>query len=308
MSVRLIGVAVAVILLAVGGVLLYPKPQDRAVQPVREIVLTPEAPRLDVDVNNKFIERFIAEDKEIQAALRGETIVRDASEAAAGDPWAKTNSDILYEQMAPWVYVGFQEINDVQSGRFLNTNTQRKSPWIRVGGTLSIAQIESLDSEKATVRFADATQELSYISETPPPLDPSVPRTPEQVADAQLRYKEFYMKKFIVSGREYDRRRGRPSVVVPSRAEQIVSGQNYLEDYAKKFAERSANVQPPPEALIDASKLDPQQRAVYERYMSLFGRSPQDILEAIETTQTSLQEELETELTGSGAGPGQKSN
>ena len=307
MSMRLIGVAAVILLLAVGGFLLYPKMEDQAVQPVREIVLTPEAPRLDVDINNTFVERFIAEDAEIQAALRGETIVREASAVAVDDPWAKSNADILYEQMAPWVYVGYQEINDIQSGRFLNTNTQRKSPWIREGGTLSIAQIEALDSEKAMVRFADATQELYYISETPPPYDPSVPRTPEQVAEAQLRYKEYYMPKFIVSGREYDRRRGRPSVVVPSRAEQIESAVSYL-DYAKTFAENGAKMQPPPEALIDASKLDPEQRAVYERYMSLFGRSPEDILEAIESSQTSLQEELETELTGSGDGTGQPSN
>jgi len=266
---------------------------------------------LDVEMNNRFIERFIAEDEEIQAALRGETLISESTGVVQADPWAKSNADILFELMAPWIYVNYQELNGVSSGRFKNTNNNRKTPWLRVEGMLSGAQIVSLDPEKAVVQLAgvdDVTQELYYISETVPPYDPTVPRTPEQVAEAQLRYREVYMKKFIVSNKEYERRSEHRTAVVPPRSKQLESKIAYF-DYAKEFVKKGANMQPPREALIDASQLDPEQRAAYERYMSVYGRSEEEILESIERQQRELQQQLNAELSGEGqSGSGGQSN
>jgi hypothetical protein len=293
MSLRLIGLVVLIVLVAVGGWMLAQE-SEAPIQPAPEVVLAPSVPTLDVEINNRFIERFIVEDEEIQAALRGETLIQDATgDGGEGDLWTKTNEDVLFEQMAPWVYINYRKINDERSGQFLNMKTRNKTPYISVGGTLSGTLLESLDPEKAVVRFADATQELYLVSENPPPFDPSVPRTPEQIAEAQKRYREMYMKQFIVQGKEYDRLRGQVAAKVPPREDQLKSQGEYL-NYAAEFAQKSQGAQIPPEAIINPEDLSEEQRAAYEQYRALFNRTPEDVNAAIESQRQAVQQEMET--------------
>jgi hypothetical protein len=130
----------------------------------------------------------------------------------------KSQSDILYEKMAPWVFIEYhQDPRDPTAkwGKFLNTNRQTKTDWLRLGDRLEGAVIEGLNEDHATLRYGEASQKLLWVPETPPKYDPTRVRTPEEVAAAQRRYSEFYMKKFIVSGKEYNRRRGRLSTQPP---------------------------------------------------------------------------------------------
>jgi len=118
MSSRVIGIIIVALAVIAGCIYWVGSQQKPVVQPAPQVSLTPEVPSLDVELNNRFIERFIVEDKEIQAALRGETLLSEATQEAKADEWEKTNKDILFEQMAPWVYVNYRKINEIRSGRF----------------------------------------------------------------------------------------------------------------------------------------------------------------------------------------------
>ena len=133
---------------------------------------------------------------------------------------AKPDKEILFERMAPWVFVEYGQSKQGQAARFFNTNSKAKSGWLSVGDTLNGATIVQIRRDSALVRLGSATQKLLYVSETPPPMKNAALRTPAEVAEAQRRYKEFYMKKFIVSGKEYARRAGRKSnAIVPPKEE-----------------------------------------------------------------------------------------
>jgi hypothetical protein len=99
------------------------------------------------------------------------------------------------------------------------------------------------------------------------------------------------MPKFIKQGREYDRLRGQKSFTIPSKEEQVQSGQEYL-DHARVFAENAATSQPPTEALIDPSQLTEEQRQAHQRYTEMFKRSSEDTMQAIEEQRQSLENEL----------------
>ena len=121
----------------------------------------------------------------------------------------ETEEDALFREMAPWVFVKHHQSAGEHFARFLNTNTNRKTPWMQTGQALAGATIVRIDRDSAYVRKGKATQRLLYVSETPLPRKKSSLRTPEETVRAQRRYSEFYMKKFIVSGKEYTRKRGR---------------------------------------------------------------------------------------------------
>lgn len=302
MSIRAL-LVLAVIVAVVGGVWLFSGGEETPIRPAPVVALVPEVPSLDVELSNQFIERFINEDDDIQAALRGEVIVEAATGEAVGDPDRKSNEDVLFEMMAPWVYIRYQMVDGVKGGQFKNMNSQRKSQNLRIGATLAGAQILDLDPVKATVRFADATQELFLVSETPPPYDPSVPRTPEQIAEAQLRYKEMYMKQFIVSGKEYERLRGKPTVDIPPPEIQLEQKKAYLEQAQAFAAQSGAKV--PPEALISTEDLTEKEKELYETYRAILERRPEEVQEAIaaelqrvEEAQRNLQSRRQAPSTG----------
>ena len=287
----------AVVLAVVGGVWLVSVREEAPVQPAPEVVLLPEVPSLDIELNNQLIDKFINEDEDIQAALKGDMLVEAATGTAPGLPGSevKTNEDILFEMMAPWVYIRYQMVDGVKSGQFKNVNRQRKTPNLREGATLAGAQIVGLDPVKATLRFADATQELFLVSETPPPFDPTVPRTPEQIAEAQLRYKEIYMKRFIVSGKKYEELRGKPTVDIPPPEIQLQQKDEYLQ-YAEEMAAKAGGTTVPKEALIPLDDLSPREREAYETYISVLERSPEEIQEAIAAQRRRVQEDRQNLL------------
>ena len=118
--------------------------------------------------------------------------------------------------MAPYVFVEYRQTQEGGLARFLNTNTKAKSPWLEIGNSLNGATIVRIRRDCVLVRMRSATQKLLFVSESPPPMKNAALRTPEEIAEAQRRYTEFYMKKFIVSGKEYARRMGRESnAIVP---------------------------------------------------------------------------------------------
>ncbi|MCC6227413.1 MAG: hypothetical protein IT195_13550 [Microthrixaceae bacterium] len=126
--------------------------------------------------------------------------------------------DRLFEKMAPWVYV--ETYRDTRNrlvwAKFLNTTTKRKTGWLRAGQFLEGARISSIDSDKAVLTYGGARQDLLFVPEEPiQPKKKNHQRTPEETAAAQRRYSEFYMKRFMLLGREYNRQRGMPSTVDP---------------------------------------------------------------------------------------------
>jgi len=133
-------------------------------------------------------------------------ILQATEEVLKGVPGQEPDKEILFERMAPWVYVNYQEVNGIPSAQFLNTNSQRKTPWLGVGAILDGARIVAIDPLKAVMQLGEATQELYYVPETSPDYDPTVPRTPEQIADAQRQYQHMSAKKFMVSAKSYSGR------------------------------------------------------------------------------------------------------
>jgi hypothetical protein len=124
------------------------------------------------------------------------------------DSLNKTTEDVLFEKLAPWVFVEYQQVNGKPRGRFLNTTTRRKTGWLVSGNTLEGATLVRLNADQARVFYRGVYQNLLLVPEKAPRYDPNRKRTPEEIAAAQRRYSEFYMKKFIVSGKEYARQRG----------------------------------------------------------------------------------------------------
>ncbi|MCA9433342.1 MAG: hypothetical protein KC940_22680, partial [Candidatus Omnitrophica bacterium] len=173
---------VVLVLLAVGGYFLFDSEEKGGLAEIEPTELHPTPPKLENELNKTLIARLIAEDTDIKKALEGESEeVAQSDEDPMADLYGpKSNDEILFDMMAPWFYMGFRNvINNEPQGRFKNTNTQRKSGWLTIGGTLEGAEIVHLDAEKAVVQFADATHEFLYVPEYPEKLDPSVPRTPE---------------------------------------------------------------------------------------------------------------------------------
>ena len=284
---------ILILAVVVGGYLLLGKQPSAELAEIEPAPIQPEPPKIENDLNQALIARLISEDTDIKKALEEET---ETVELSQDDPMAelygpKSNDEILFDMMANWFYMGYRNvINNESQGQFKNTNTMRKSGWLTVGGTLEGAEIVHLDAVKAVVQFADATHEFLYIPEFPEKLDPTVPRTPEQIRAAQLRYSQQFLPKFIKGGREYERLRGRKTVEIPSREEQLESGKEYLE-YAREFAANRAP-SPPAEALIDASELTEDQREAHKRYTEMFKRSSDDVLETIETQRQAIENEL----------------
>jgi len=290
-----------VAIVAIGGMMLFSGPEKTELTEIEPMEIKPVPPKVENEVNDRLIGRLISEDADIKAALEGESEQIETADAGSIDNLngAKSNDEILFDMMSSWFYMGFRNIiNDQKEGQFKNTRTQRKSGWLSLGGILEGAEIIHLDPDKAVVQFADATHEFLYVPEFPEKYDPTVPRTPEQIAAAQRRYSQVYMPTFIRQGREYDRLRGQPSFEIPTKKEQAESGLEYLE-YARQFAENAAASTAPKEALIDASELTPEQREAHERYTQMFQRDPQDVLQNIETQRQTLEQELGEPAPGS---------
>lgn len=297
MSFRFVGLIV-VVLLVVGGVaFLTLNPAEAPLDSAPAITLAPEPAPPDVDLSDKFIERLIAEDEGIKAALEGGLPAGAAAneeEAESAKP-PKSDSDVLYELMAPWVYIKHRQANELSQAQFRNMNDQRTTPWLPLGASFASATILSLDADKAVVSLGDATQELLYVPENPPPFDPSVPRTPEQIADAQRRYKEVYYKRFKVMGQKYNELAGRPrDFVIPPKEER----ETQINQYFELMEERLENAQPvtlPPEALIDPNTLDEGRRAVYEKYLQTLQRTPEEIRADVEAYRQKMLDNLNKE-------------
>jgi hypothetical protein len=152
----------------------------------------------------------------------------------------ETEEDALFREMAPWVFVEHRGSGGDAHARLLNTNTKRKTSWMREGQSLAGATIFRIDRDSLLVRRGNVTQRLLYVSETPLPRKTASLRTPEETARAQRMYSEFYMKKFIVSGKEYARRMGRESnAKIPSPEEQRrATGQIRYSPYLESWTTR----------------------------------------------------------------------
>ena len=121
-------------------------------------------------------------------------------------------TDVLFDRLAPWVFVEFRPVERYPMGRYLITATGRKTDWLIPGKTLEGAGIiKFMNTDRARLVYGEAHQDLLFVPVKAPQYDPTRKRTPEEIAAAQRRYSEFYMKQFIVSGKEYARQRGNPS-------------------------------------------------------------------------------------------------
>jgi len=287
---------ILLVIVAIGGYFLLGGESQQSLTEVETVEVTPKPPSLGSDLNKSLIARLVSEDADIKKALEGET---EEVEGLEGDDRAdlyapKSNEEILFDMMAPWFYMGFRNIiNNEAQGRFKNNQTKIKSGWLTIGGTLEGAEIVHLDADKAVVQFADATHEFRYVPEYAEKVDPTVPRTPEQIRAAQRRYAEVYMPTFIKQNREYEKLRGQRTVPDISPRKQKESQLEYLQ-YAQEFAENSGG-RPPSEALIDASELTEEQKKAHQKYKEMYERSPEDILERINSQRRALEEELGAE-------------
>ncbi len=264
--------------------------QDHTIESVPGITISPEPAPLDTEISDRLVSRFIAEDPAIQAALSGTVNVPAVTETVTAAEEVRSDKDILFELMANWNYVKYRKVNQLEEAQFRNLTTRKVTPYIRVGGTLDSAKIVKLDSDRATISLGDATQDLFYIPSKLPPIDPSVPRTPEQIALAQRYYYETVYKPSVVMGRKYNELAGRPrDMVVPSRQEQIQQGLDYL-DLMEERIENSAPVEVPQEAIVDPETLTPKQRELYETYLNMVKRTPEEIKAAIEEQREKLRQ------------------
>ncbi len=272
---------------------------ETTIESVTEISITPEPAPMDADINERLVARFIAEDPSIQSALTGVIPVSATTEVAAATEPPRSDKDILFELMANWNYVKYRKANQLEEAQFRNLMTRKVTPYIKVGGTLDSAKIVKLDSDRATVSLGNATQDLFYIPLNPPPIDPSVPRTPEQIAQAQRLYYETVYKPMTVMGKRYNQLAGRPAEMkIPSREEQFQQANNYL-DLVEQRIENSAPVEAPEEAMVDPESLTPKQRELYETYRSTVLRSPEEIRAAIEAQREQLRKRQAAESSGS---------
>lgn len=275
---------VAGVAVIVGGSILFLLSQSGKsnLETVPAVALVPEPAPLDAEFSDRLIERFIVEDEGIQNALKGGPPPSATAEVTASTQTAKSSQDILFELMAPWVYVKYRRVNQIEEAQFFNTYNRRSTPYLPVGGTLVGATIVKLDSDRATVKLEDVTQELLYVPLQSPPFDPTVPRTPEQVKAAQRRYYETVYKPSVVMGRKYNELAGRPrDIPVPPRGEQYEQALNYL-DLMEERIQDAAPVDVPKEAMPDTSQLSGDQKELYDTYMKAIKRKPEEIQAAIE--------------------------
>ena len=114
----------------------------------------------------------------------------------------------------------------------------------------------------------------------------------------------MYMPRFIVSGKEYERLRGKPTVDIPPLEIRLKQKEEYLK-YSEKFAANAGGRTVPPEALIPTDDLSEKEKEMYETYLSLITRSPEEAQEAIaaelrrvEEAQRNLQNQNRTPTTG----------
>ncbi len=310
MSAKWIGLVSGVILV-VGGSLFFLMPRSSRgnLENVPAITLVPEPAPLDAEISNRLIERFIAEDEGIQTALKGGPPPSATAEVSAATRTAKSDKDLLFELMSPWVYVKYRKINQIEEAQFYNTHNRKSTPYLPVGGTLVGATIVKMDSDRATVKLADATQDLFYVPLQAPPFDPTVPRTPEQVKAAQRRYYETVYKPSVVMGWKYNELAGRPrEIPVPPRAEQYEQALNYL-DLMEQRIQDAAPVDVPKEVMVDTNQLSEDQKELYDTYMQAIKRTPEEIKTAIEEWREKIRqrqaseeqgEPLESEQTGQG--------
>ncbi|NUN96829.1 MAG: hypothetical protein HUU16_11705 [Candidatus Omnitrophica bacterium] len=302
---RVVGVALAIavvvgVLVLVGG----PFGGDKEVERFPEVALVPQPQPMDVEINDRLIERFIAEDRGLRAALEGGPAVSsstgEAQEEASAPP--KSEKEIIFELLAPWVYVKHRRINGIEEATFHNQSNQKSTPWLPVGGTLQGATIISLDSDKAVLQLGSATEELLYVPLNPPPFDPSVPRTPEQVADAQRRYYMLHHRRFLVMGRKYNELAGRPrDMQIPSRQEQLQQMDSYLADMEKRV-DNMVPVEPPDPALVDTSQMTEEQLRAYQTYLENISRTPDEVRAALAEQRRKVQERMAQE--GQSPSPG----
>ena len=292
MSLRILGILVLLALLIVLGIFLFPSKNAGELQRATSSQITLAPPGVDDEISERLVERFIAEDEDIQKALKADApaILSATAEQAV---LKKSKEDILYELMAPWVYIQVTKINRVTEGRFYNTNNKQKTPWLPVGGTLAGTKILSMNSDVAVVELGDVSQELLLVALEPPVrFDPSVPRTPEQVADAQRRYQEFYYKKFVVMGKKYDELRGKTSVNIPPREEQLQQGIEYMDSMIERVS-KDAPLPPPPGSVVDTSNMTDQQREAYEAYQRVLQRPQDELITALEQQRDNFENSLQ---------------
>ena len=264
--------------------------QDNTIESVPGITISPEPAPLDTEISDRLVARFIAEDPAIQSALSGTVTVPAMTETVTAAEEIRSDKDILFELMANWNYVKYRKVNQLEEAQFRNLMTRKVTPYIRVGGTLDSAKIVKLDSDRATISLGEATQDLFYIPSKLPPIDPSVPRTPEQIALAQRYYYETVYKQSKVMGEKYNQLAGRPrEMIVPSRKEQIQQGLDYL-DLMEERIDNSAPIEVPQEAMVDPETLTPKQRELYETYLSMVKRTPEEIKAAIEEQREKLRQ------------------
>jgi hypothetical protein len=304
MSIRGLGAIFTVAAIGLVAFLFLSNSQQADIHPLPAITLVPEPAAPDLEISEKFIDRLIAEDPGIQAALQAPPAVNPATgEVQVGEVKPpKSNQDILFELMANWVYVKYRKVNQAEQAQFVNASNRKTTPWLPVGGSFSGATIESIDSEKSIVRLGDVTQEMQYVTLEPPPFDPTVPRTPEQIADAQRRYYEFYYKRFKVMGEKYNELAGRPAKFqMPPKEERMKQAEDYLSMMEKRL-ENQPPLNVPPPALVDPAQLDDKQRELYENYQRTLHRSPEEIRAAIEQYRQQLRKQIEQGDNGGGTG------
>jgi hypothetical protein len=304
MSLRFVAAVLGLVLIVAGSVFYTVSgKQSGTVQPVPQVVLSPEPAPPDNEITEKILGRFIAEDPGIQAALQAAPPASASFESVASHEEPQSEKDILFELMAPYVYINYRTVNHVEQAQFVNNQNRKTTDWIPVGGTLQGATLVSMDSDKALVKLGSTTQELLLVPLNPPPFDPSVPRTPEQVADAQRRYKEFYYKNFVVMGKRYNELAGRPrDFKIPPKEERLKQVNDYF-DMMEKRMEETQPLNVPQEALLDPEQLDGKEREVYETYLQTLNRTPEEVREAIREFRAKVVDQLKGE--GQQAAPGQ---
>jgi hypothetical protein len=276
--------------------------QNTTIQGVPEIAISPEPPPLDTEISDRLVARFIAEDPAIQSALTSTIpVVSATAEVASASKERRSDEDILFELMANWNYVKYRRASQLEEAQFTNLMTRKVTPYIKVGGTLDSATIVKLDSDRATVKLGSATQDLLHVPLVPPAIDPTVPRTPEQIALAQRIYYERVYKPAVVMGRKYNELAGRPrDMKIPPRAEQFKQANDYL-DMMDQRVENSAPVEIPPETIVDPDTLTPKQREMYETYLKAVKRTPEEIRAAIEAQRELLRQRQAAEAAKNGS-------
>jgi len=296
---RILAASIGLVIALAAILTVYFLRQDTTIEGVPEVAISPQPPPLDTEFSERLMARLIAEDPDIQSALSGASpVVSTATEEAEATKERRSDKDILFELMAYWNYVKYRKVNRIEEAQFRNLMTRKTTPYIKVGGTLDSAKIIKLDSDRATVSLGNATQDLFYIPSKLPPIDPTVPRTPEQIALAQRYYYETVYKSSKVMGEKYNLLAGRPrEMVVPPREEQIQQAIDYF-DLVEERIENSAPVEIPPEAMIDPETLTPKQREIYETFLRSVKRTPEEIKAEIEAQKEKLRQRQAAEAAG----------